>query len=177
MWTRGTNTNGANFGLAGAYLWETSASVSVEDLQTVTVNQSNVLVTDLDMRLLVNIGGDVYVSDTLWSSDVFPDIADQATIDALNWYNYTPGTIDGLANVDMRLTTSSAVGTALGIGVKPVGTITTIGIAFDGMGDASNKASFNQSEFIVTAVPEPSTFALLGGLCAFAYVALRRRNA
>jgi hypothetical protein len=82
-------------------------------------------------------------------------------------YNGTDGTLDGVINTDDGLATSETI--ALGAG-------SSIQLAlFNNDNILAGKNGKGIKTLTLTAVPEPSTYAILLGLSAFGFVMVRRR--
>jgi hypothetical protein len=120
-------------------------------------------------RFIVQIdNGSWYASTTFLGNPTAAFTTKSLAFDpaAANWQNLT---VSGTGANNSPAAIGSVAGTALS------GTITGVGVL--GVHAGNGTVNFDNYQIAGTAVPEPSSFAISGGLAAMGFVALRRRRA
>jgi hypothetical protein len=156
--------------VAGVAFWQKSDgflngfntnTLAFSDINNLTLRTSvNAARAEQQLRVVIRDGADYYVSNHLgalssgWTNFGLANIS--------SWSNYNP--------------TTDIV--AIGSAATPVlGDVTGIGYLFTDVNSDLSTVNFRVSEFNVTAVPEPSTVALLlGGVCALAIAGRFKRR-
>jgi hypothetical protein len=128
----------------------------------------NNLELDSTARFFIKADGEEYVSSTSWTGDVTG--ATIADVSAESWYVLDAFDIDDL----LANTSGSAVLGSTFTNITAVGVQTEL-VGFDGT-VSSTSIGINVDSFVVTAVPEPSTYALLAGMATLGLVMFRRRR-
>ena len=146
-------------------------SVVFDNTSSMSVTLSNNGIQTL--RFMVVADGTYYLSDTTSTANTGGTF-NLTGLDTENWWTYSNGgNTDGTILFNQG-SESSVVGSALN-------NITAVGlyadkVGFDASGiTATSEYDLNVQGFVATAVPEPSTYALLGGLMALGLVLVRRR--
>lgn len=152
---------------AGVTLWQKSdgfldsGTLTWANIDTITWDTNvNASSARGETRFVVRNGAsDFYISNDLGVfTSANAGIADKA--DATSWFDYTPAT---------DITSIGAIAT------PTLDDITAIGYMFYKQDDFTFITN-RTSEFSVTAVPEPGSFALIGGALALVSVMIRRRR-
>ncbi|MGC9451343.1 MAG: PEP-CTERM sorting domain-containing protein [Oceanipulchritudo sp.] len=128
----------------------------------------NNIIVDSTVRFFIKADGEEYVSSTSWTGDVTG--ATIADVSAESWYVLDAFDIDDL----LANTSGSAVLGSTFTNITAVGVQTEL-VGFDGT-VSSTSIGINVDSFVVTAVPEPSTYALLAGMATLGLVMFRRRR-
>lgn len=129
-----------------------------------------------DFEFSFDLTNEVSTGDTTSSDElrvIFDLNYDDVTFDADETYTLTGNGSGALTDGTSTAVQGSFVNFAYSLTGSPTGDlgIRIQAISFTGGGD---RVTWDNIE--VSAVPEPSTFALLGGLLALGFVAVRRRN-
>lgn len=131
--------------------------------------------TNVGVRVLVQVGGSWYATSQLFTNaSTYTASTFAASIDADTTKSFTFST----AGANWRAVTLTP-GTALSVGASALASplasdsITGIGFFIDGQGGQAARID----NLVVTAIPEPSSFAALCGFGAVCAAALRRRRA
>ena len=114
-------------------------------------------------RAVIQIGGTWYASE----AQTFTTTVSTYTIDIqdTNWLAFTPGTSLALSGTGDTLANLNASGNLQGVGLWVNAT----------SGTGSNR-QWRVDDLEITAIPEPSTYAVIAGLLALGLVAWRRRK-
>lgn len=152
---------GQNGGTA-VFFFEASTTGLTLDSLSITANRNSAATTQ-EFRWVVQLGSDYYSSEGLAVPDDFSQVvlSDPSTLD---WFSYSPET---------DLTSGSIAGTASTLDFT---NLSGAGWYFYAQDGGRSNLRFDVSEFTVTAVPEPSSFALLAGISALGWISLRRRT-
>lgn len=147
---------------ASTVIWEASEAF---DLNTLSIEILAQGAASAEWRYVIQKGGSTYVSDATSMGAWFAGAGNTLTASSLTWYDFTiqagvggTGTVGSVAAIDMT-------------------DVTGVGYYSELVDAAGGFQSSQTRYFQATAVPEPSTYALIAGMLALTSVALRRRSA
>jgi hypothetical protein len=167
----------------GVFTLPSTSVIGLDFSLRVRANQSTTNLESATARLVLNQGGQFYVSDAAYPvviNQVFSGVVAVETVADLN----TTTTLVNLTADSSTLWRSydpaaSIVSNAYGAPVTlTYDDVQAVGWLNVGVTNANNQnMRFDVYTFTATAVPEPSTYAALAGLLALAWVAYGRRRA
>jgi hypothetical protein len=147
-------------------LWDVSTTFG--DLEGISGRTAGGVSGSVISRFMIETSaGAYYVSDTSISGGFGGSTWSVADVSAESWALFTPGAADWRGDYGSLTFNASILDTTDIVGV---GWFASAAVS------SGTNATLTIRDFNVTAVPEPSTYALLGGLVALGFVMWRRRR-
>jgi hypothetical protein len=168
---------------SGSFMMFSSTSDSLSAFEAVDISDISALSVDtkLDgseedpavLSFIIQIDGQWYVSDYSFESiDDIGQTGDLVTYSTIDGFDFTDGDNWYELTVEVGETGEITIADTV-VGGTLTGTVTAYGLYGEAGADGDHARIDN---FSVTVIPEPGTFALLGGVLAFSAVMIRRRK-